>query len=131
MLIVMALLGLAATASSVWFLDVADRIKVARVADRVERALLRQASAAARAGEDRSAAIDGHVLETADERLELARDVTLRWTTASEAAGEAQTPTIVFFATGGASGGTLELSKGRVSAVIEVGWLDAKVHRAR
>jgi general secretion pathway protein H len=131
MLVVMALLAIAAAAGSVWLLDVPDRMKVARMADRIEQVLLRLGSEAARAGEDRSAVIKGHVLSTPDARLQLAQDVTLRWTTAIEATGQAEAPTIIFFATGGASGGTLELSKGRVSAVIEVGWLDARVRRAR
>lgn len=131
MLVVMALLALAATAGSFLVLDSGDRIKVGRAADRVEQVLLLLGDQAARSGEDRAAAFTGHLLSSSSGIVELPADVTLRWTTAIEAAGGSESPAIVFFGTGGASGGTLEMTKGRASAVIEVGWLDAKIHRAR
>jgi general secretion pathway protein H len=129
-LVVMALLALVAAASSIWVLNVNDRMVVARVADRVEQMLLRTGSDAVRSGQDRSAKIVGHVLSAPGAKIDLAPDVTLRWTTAMEAA-VSDSPTIIFFGTGGASGGTLEISRGSASAAIEIGWLDARVHRAR
>jgi general secretion pathway protein H len=133
LLIVMALLAMAAVTAVFWVPDLGDRILVARSADLVEQELGRIAREASATGYDRIVSLQTSNgvtnLEYGERSVELDPSISISWTAAAEAGSRVQHAKIAFFATGGASGGNIELVRGNSRAVLEVDWLTGKIRR--
>jgi general secretion pathway protein H len=135
LLLVIGLMSVAATAAVIWVPDVADRMAVARSADRIERELTRVAREAMRGGRVRTVTVSSangfNRMDVGDGAIELDSTVSVAWTAAIEAGSAADRGVIAFLGTGEASGGRIELRRGQAVAEIEVDWLTAGVHRRR
>jgi prepilin-type N-terminal cleavage/methylation domain-containing protein len=129
-LIVLAILSVVMGGAVFRVMNIGDRIMISQLADKIERRLTRVANEAAQSGYDRSAEMTPDLLASNDP-AQSETAVAWHWTTAAEASSQSDNPTIVFFGSGGSSGGTLEISKGAASAAIQVDWFDGRVHRSR
>src|SRR5262249_4518049 len=131
LLVVMTLLAIAAVAAAVWVPGIGDRFAVARSAAQLERELSRLAADAIRTGYDQTASLTNsrtrQTLAFGEKVEDLDPTVTMTWVAAAEAGSDSRRGMIVFFGTGGASGGQLELSRGAHHAVVVVDWLTGKV----
>jgi prepilin-type N-terminal cleavage/methylation domain-containing protein len=135
LLVAMSLLAMVTIAVAMQLPDVSDRIAVGRAANLVEAELSGAASTAARTGRDQIV-----TLEFVDSSLRLRvgeRTITLdpsliaSWTAAAEVGSSQSQGSIAFWGSGGASGGTFKVLRGRSQNSLEVDWLTAKVKRAR
>lgn len=130
-LVVMALLSLAAVMGALWLPDVGDRIVLARTASQLEQSLARLSADALQTGLDRSAVIarDGATqtfqIGGAIDRLDAS--ISLSWIASVEAGSDRDQGKIIFFGTGGATGGKLELTRGNARAAVDIDWLTANV----
>lgn len=133
LLVVIALIALVSTVGSVWLPDILDRIVLARAEYQVERELSRVAFYARRTGQDQRVQLDTRgdqvVLKTADSHVNLDRSIKASWIAAAEAGSSEDSASIVYFGTGGASGGRLELSRGKAQTTIVIDWLTGTIRR--
>lgn len=134
LLVVIALMALAAAVGSLWLPDVADRVAIDHATTLVERELSQAAEAARQTGQDQSVRLDtegGTLSLQVDQRVvALRHGIAATWVAAAEAGSHGRLGLIVFFATGGASGGRLELRRNAARSVIVVDWLTGDVRSA-
>lgn len=132
-LIVLALLSLATATAIVWAPGAFDRVALERTASRIERELTRLGAQAATTGQDQIAAIDVSTmpptLRVGAEIMAIDSDTELRWVAAQEAGSDDERAMIIFFGSGGASGGTIALNRNISRVAIEVDWLTASIRR--
>lgn len=135
LVIVFVVFALMAKSIMIWMPQFSDRAAVAHAASLLERELNRAAVVAARTGHDQSIQLretnTSWGLLSAGRLIGFDPAVKARWTAAKEIGTSTEQATIVFWAVGGASGGILELSRGRAAESIDIDWLTAKTRRRR
>jgi hypothetical protein len=106
---------------------------IARAENQVEQELARVAFDARRTGRDLKVQLDtagDHVtLRTLGRVVSLDSGIRVDWVAAVEAGTGVDGASIVYFGTGGASGGRLDLSRGAARASIVVDWLTGAPRR--
>jgi general secretion pathway protein H len=131
LLIVIAVLSLAATVGAAWLPDVGERLAVARSASQLEQMLARLAADALHTGLDQTAVVANtgakQAIKAGGSLHRFDAGTTVSWIAAAEAGSDGDRGTIVFFGTGGATGGKLELVRGSARVAVEIDWLTARV----
>jgi prepilin-type N-terminal cleavage/methylation domain-containing protein len=132
LLVVLALLSLAAVMTLTWLPGLQDRWAVDRTSQQVTRILSRAANVARTTGADQVvgfAAENGPRLVYGGRTSALDPSVDMKWLGASGIGVSADLGAIVFLATGGSTGATIELSRRGARADLEIDWLTGNVRR--
>ena len=133
LLVALALLSIATVIIVAWVPSLEDRLAVDRSARQIERALSRAARDAAVTGSDQivnfEASSHPPMVAVGNRTIELDPSVELRWLGASELGADSEHSAIAFLATGGSSGGTVELRQGKAQTKIEIDWLSGRVRQ--
>lgn len=132
LLVVMALIAMIAATGSIWLPDALDRLLLIRAENQIEQELTRVAFEARRTGRDLTVrlntATDQLIVATADKTIRIDRRVKATWVAAAEAGAARNQGSIVYFGTGGASGGDLSLECGSARSQIKIDWLTGATH---
>ena len=133
LLVAMTLLSLAAVITLAWLPGLEDRMAVDQSAKQIERVLVRAADEARASGSDRIVRFEAKAnsprLILGDRIVALDPTINISWLGAREAGADSERSSVVFLATGGASGGAVELSRGQVRVNIEIDWLTGNVRQ--
>jgi general secretion pathway protein H len=131
LLVALMLFSIAAVIMMAWIPDITDRMVLERVTRQIEGTLSAAADRARTTGKDQfvtfavgaggmSLAVEGGEVIALDPHVEI-KLTSAREADASEAHGA-----IAFLATGGSSGGEIDLRRGAFSARIEIDWLTGR-----
>jgi general secretion pathway protein H len=133
LLVAMVLLSIVSVLVLAWVPSMADRLAIDQSARRIERVLSHAAREAKSTGSDQIVGFDlsGHTptLMAGSRTIELDPSIEMRWIAASEVGSNSERSAIAFMATGGASGGAVELRRGQARASVEVDWLTGNVRQ--
>jgi prepilin-type N-terminal cleavage/methylation domain-containing protein len=133
LLVVIVLIALISATGTIWIPGIRDRLIIARAENQVEQELTRVAYNARRTGQDLKVQLETEgdfvALRTFDRAVRLDGGIRVDWVAAVEAGAGADGASIVYFGTGGASGGRLDLSRGAARASIVVDWLTGASRR--
>lgn len=134
MLIVIAVAGLVASSAILWFPTLSDRLLTDRLANNIVQFLSRAAAIAQTTGRDQTISLNSDaraLLSSAGERLALDDGFSVSWRSAREIQQVSADRIFVLFATGGSTGGSLEITHGATRATVEVDWLTGHVREIR
>ncbi len=134
-LIVICIAGIVSTSLALWMGEAFNRQVVSTKASQIEAELWRTADLARRTGHDQVVYFrqspSSSDLMFGQKVIKVIQPVTAEWTAAAEAGSSAEFGTIIFFSTGGSSGGTLTLSQGRSRTEVTIDWLTARITEAK
>ena len=133
-LVVMCVAGIMSASLAIWMDNALGRSELTKIATQLEQEFNRTAARARQTGRDQVVRIRSSATSTdflfRDKVVRIADPVKAGWVAAAEVGSSDQLATIVFFGTGGSSGGTLDLTDGTLKEKINVDWLTARVRIA-
>jgi prepilin-type N-terminal cleavage/methylation domain-containing protein len=132
LLIVIALIAMVAATGSIWLPDAVDRLVLVHAENQIEQELMRVAFEARRTGRDLTVRIntatDRLIVADPDKTIRVDRRIKAAWVAAAESGSVKDQGSIVYFGSGGASGGQLSLECGKAHSQITIDWLTGIVH---
>lgn len=130
-LVVICIAGLVSAAFAFSMSNMFSRSQFEAVAAELEGEFARAADVARQSGRDQVVYVrtSEHSTTFAFGRktIRVTEPISAGWVAAAEAGTSSELGVIVFFGTGGSSGGTLELADERWKATIEIDWLSGRV----
>lgn len=127
LLISIAILSLGSALGALWLPNMLDRMSLTRDVGAIDRLLASALLDARKTGRDQIVSIqsdgDGTIIKGPSSSITLQRGTTAQWTAAAEIGSDVKHGSILFFGTGGSTGGRISLVRDHARQSVAIDWL--------